>query len=231
MSSTDTASTAPAQRRDRTHFLYIAVIAAVVAGALVGGLFPEVGKALKPLGTGFVNLIKMMISPVIFCTIVLGIGSVRKAAQVGRVGGLALGYFVTMSTFALAIGLVVGNLVKPGDGLASETTYEASEGASGTVDFLLELIPTTLVSPLVGRVGAVDAVRRAARRLRHPGPRGDRLVRAARHRGLPARGVQGAGDDHVGRARSGPSAPSPRSSARPAGTRSAAWRCSWAPST
>lgn len=150
MSSTET-STTPARRRDRTHLLYIAVIAAVVLGALVGGLFPEVGKALKPLGTGFVNLIKMMISPVIFCTIVLGIGSVRKAAQVGRVGGLALAYFLTMSTFALAIGLVVGNLIQPGAGLVASTTYEAPEAPEGgTVGFLLELIPTTLVSPLTG---------------------------------------------------------------------------------
>ena len=90
-----------APKRDRTHFLYIAVIVAMVAGILVGWLFPEVGKSLKPLGTGFVNLIKMMITPIIFCTIVLGIGSVRKAAQVGKVGGLALAYFVTMSTVAL----------------------------------------------------------------------------------------------------------------------------------
>ncbi len=150
MSSTDTVSTPPAQRRDRTHFLYIAVIVAVVAGALVGGFFPALGVSLKPLGAAFVDLIKMMISPVIFCTIVLGIGSVRQAAQVGRVGGLALGYFVTMSTFALAIGLVVGNLVKPGEGLAVTTEYDAPAGAKGTVDFLLDLIPTTLVSPLTG---------------------------------------------------------------------------------
>ena len=137
-------------RRDRTHLLYLAVIAAVVAGALVGGLFPDLGKALKPLGDAFVNLIKMMISPVIFCTIVLGIGSVRQAAKVGRVGGLALGYFVTMSTFALAIGLVVGNLIQPGSGLHVTTTYKAPAAPEGgTVGFLLHLIPTTLLSPLV----------------------------------------------------------------------------------
>ena len=150
MSSTGTVSTPAEKRRDRTHLLYAAVIVAVVAGALVGGFFPGVGKDLKPLGTGFINLIKMMISPVIFCTIVLGIGSVRKAAQVGRVGGLALAYFLTMSTFALAIGLVVGNLIQPGSGLRVTTTYKATAAAEGgTVGFLLELIPTTLVSPLV----------------------------------------------------------------------------------
>jgi aerobic C4-dicarboxylate transport protein len=142
--------TPPKTRKDRTHYLYVAVILAVVLGALVGGLFPDVGVALKPLGDAFVNLIKMMISPVIFCTIVLGIGSVRQAAQVGRVGGLALCYFLIMSTFALAIGLVVGNIVQPGAGLSVDGSYEAPPGeAGGTTGFLLELIPTTLVSPLV----------------------------------------------------------------------------------
>ena len=148
-------STPPAARRERTHLLYIAVIVAVVLGALVGGFFPALGVALKPIGTGFVDLIKMMISPVIFCTIVLGIGAVRQAAKVGRVGGIALGYFITMSTFALAIGLVVGNLVQPGSGLdVSGATYEppaAEEDApEGTSGFILSIIPTTLVSPLVG---------------------------------------------------------------------------------
>ncbi|WP_255610188.1 cation:dicarboxylate symporter family transporter [Micromonospora sp. PLK6-60] len=80
----------PARRRDRTRYLYLAVIVAVLAGIAVGLLFPDVGKSLKPLGDGFVALIKMMIGPVIFCTIVLGVGSVRKAAQVGKVGGPAV---------------------------------------------------------------------------------------------------------------------------------------------
>ncbi|RKN08418.1 cation:dicarboxylate symporter family transporter [Streptomyces radicis] len=141
-----------ARRRDRTHYLYIAVILAVAAGIVVGLAFPDAGVELKPLGTGFVNLIKMMISPIIFCTIVLGIGSVRKAAKVGAVGGLALGYFVVMSTLALAVGLLVGNFLEPGSGLhITEATADAgaaqAEGASeSTVDFLLGIIPTTLVS-------------------------------------------------------------------------------------
>src|ERR687895_2492320 len=101
-----------AERRDRTHYLYVAVIVAVVLGVAVGIMAPEVGKALKPIGTGFVNLIKMMISPVIFCTIVLGVGSIRQAAKVGKVGGLALLYFIVMSTFALVIGLIVGNMLE-----------------------------------------------------------------------------------------------------------------------
>ena len=150
---TDTVVDRPV-RRDRTHWLYIAVIIAMVLGIAVGIIAPEFGVKLKWLGTAFVNLIKMMISPIIFCTIVLGIGSVRKAAQVGKVGGLALGYFLTMSTVALAIGLLVGNIVKPGAGLhltkelASSGQKAVGEEHTSTVDFILGLIPDTLVSAL-----------------------------------------------------------------------------------
>ena len=141
-----------AAKRDRTHYLYIAVIAAVLLGITVGFAAPGVAVELKPLGTGFVNLIKMMISPVIFCTIVLGVGSVRKAAKVGAVGGLALGYFMAMSTVALAIGLVVGNILHPGDGLhiteaaRSAGAAQAEGGGETTAEFLLGMIPTTMVS-------------------------------------------------------------------------------------
>lgn len=130
------------RKKDRTHWLYIAVIAAVVLGAAIGLIAPEAGIALKPLGTAFVALIKMIIAPIIFCTIVLGVGSVAKAATVGKVGGLALIYFLVMATFALVIGLVVGNLVHPGSGLDLKP-YDAAAGGSsgGAVDFLLSLIP------------------------------------------------------------------------------------------
>ncbi|MEU5912063.1 cation:dicarboxylase symporter family transporter [Micromonospora sp. NPDC047527] len=155
MDTTDSTTTpAPPVRRDRTRYLYLAVIVAVLAGIVVGLVAPEFGKELKPIGTGFVNLIKMMISPVIFCTIVLGVGSVRQAAKVGKVGGLALGYFLTMSTVALAIGLVVGNLIHPGSGLdlgqdlAGAGKAAAGDEAGGTADFLLGIIPTTLLSAL-----------------------------------------------------------------------------------
>ncbi|MGW3784526.1 cation:dicarboxylate symporter family transporter [Micromonospora chokoriensis] len=155
MDTTDsTTSPAPRVRRDRTRYLYLAVIVAVLAGIVVGLVAPDFGKELKPIGTGFVNLIKMMISPVIFCTIVLGVGSVRQAAKVGKVGGLALGYFLTMSTVALAIGLVVGNLIHPGSGLdlgqdlAGAGKAAAGDEAGGTADFLLGIIPTTLLSAL-----------------------------------------------------------------------------------
>ncbi|MFE0695882.1 cation:dicarboxylate symporter family transporter [Streptomyces sp. NPDC058869] len=141
-----------AKQRDRTHYLYIAVIAAVALGILVGFAAPGVAVELKPIGAGFVNLIKMMISPIIFCTIVLGVGSVRKAAKVGAVGGLALGYFLVMSTVALAIGLLVGNILEPGSTLhiteaAREAGAEQAGGAGeSTADFLLGIIPTTIVS-------------------------------------------------------------------------------------
>lgn len=146
----------PGRKRDRTHYLYIAVIVAVLAGILVGFAAPGVAVELKPIGSGFVDLIQMMISPVIFCTIVLGVGSVRKAAKVGAVGGLALGYFLAMSTVALAIGLVVGNVLDPGAGLnlteeaAKAGAAEAEGGSGGTVDFLIGVIPTTLFSALTG---------------------------------------------------------------------------------
>ncbi|MFE2086885.1 cation:dicarboxylate symporter family transporter [Streptomyces sp. NPDC002596] len=146
----------PAARRDRTHYLYLAVIAAVGLGILVGFVAPGFAVELKPIGTGFVNLIKMMISPIIFCTIVLGVGSVRKAAKIGKVGGLALGYFLAMSVVALAIGLVVGNVLHPGDGMHLTQTVKdvghtaASDAAEGPVDFLLGIIPTTFVSAFTG---------------------------------------------------------------------------------
>ena len=141
-------------KKDRTHYLYIAVLVAVGLGIIVGLAAPDFGAALKPIGTAFVNLIKMMIAPVIFCTIVLGVGSVRSAAQVGKVGGLALGYFLTMSTIALAIGLAVGNIVKPGSGL--DITKDVAAAGAGqvapekqtTTEFLLHTIPDTLVSSL-----------------------------------------------------------------------------------
>lgn len=155
MSDSDTRTdTAPQKPRDRTHYLYIAVIVAVALGVLVGVLFPDFALELKPLGTGFVSLITMMIQPVIFCTIVIGVGSVASAARVGKVGGLALGYFLTMSTVALAIGLVVGNLIKPGEGLnideeaASAGQAAAEEGHGSTTEFLLGIIPDSLFSSL-----------------------------------------------------------------------------------
>jgi aerobic C4-dicarboxylate transport protein len=146
----------PRPRRDRTHWLYLSVIAAVALGIAVGLVFPDFAVGLKWLGDAFVALIRMLIAPVIFCTIVLGIGSIRQAAKVGRVGGLALGYFLLMSTVALAIGLVIGNLLHPGDGLqltdalrgTGKGLVPSAEEAEGATGFILSLIPTTLLSAL-----------------------------------------------------------------------------------
>ncbi|VXB72050.1 C4-dicarboxylate transport protein [Plantibacter sp. T3] len=139
------------KRLDKTHYLYLAVIVAVLAGIVVGLAAPEFAKGLKPIGDAFVALIKMMIAPVIFCTIVIGVGSIAKAATVGKVGGLALLYFIVISTFALAIGLVVGNLIQPGAGLnLAETSYQVEGEAKSTTEFILGIIPTTLVSSLTG---------------------------------------------------------------------------------
>ena len=142
-------------RRDNTHWLYIGVIVAVIAGIVFGLVAPNVAKEFKVLGTMFVNLIKMMISPVIFCTIVLGIGSVRAAASVGKAGGIALGYFITMSTFALAVGLAVGNIIEPGHNLNIEATKTAgaeyaakADHGGGTTGFIQSIIPDTLFSAL-----------------------------------------------------------------------------------
>jgi aerobic C4-dicarboxylate transport protein len=149
-----TVDAASPPRRDRSHFLYLAVLIAIALGILVGFVFPDFAVQLKPIGTGFVNLIKMMIAPVIFCTLVLGVGSIRKAAQVGKVGGLALGYFLVMSTVALAIGLVVGNILHPGSGLhlsdklAATGQAQVAPAAKSGVDFVLGIIPDTLFSAL-----------------------------------------------------------------------------------
>ena len=155
-SGSGTAQQAAPARRDRTHWLYVAVIVAVVLGIVVGFVFPEFAVGLKWLGTAFVGLIRMLIAPVIFCTIVLGIGAIRKAASVGRIGGLALAYFLVMSTVALTIGLIVGNLLHPGEGLqisdalrgqGADLATTAEEGGR-TTEFVLGLIPTTLLSAL-----------------------------------------------------------------------------------
>ena len=142
-------------KKDRTHWLYIGVIIAVIAGIIFGLVAPGTASSFKVLGTMFVSLIKMMISPVIFCTIVLGIGSVRAAASVGKAGGLALIYFISMSTFALAVGLVVGNLIEPGQGLNIEASKgdgaafaNSAEHGHGLVGFIQSIIPETLFSAL-----------------------------------------------------------------------------------
>jgi aerobic C4-dicarboxylate transport protein len=151
MASLPLARAVKSRRFDKSHYLYMAVIAAVGLGIVVGLVFggPDgFAITLKPLGDVFVLLIKMMIAPIIFCTIVLGIGSIAKAATVGKIGGLALGYFLIMSTFALAIGLIVGNLIHPGEGLNLKDATYAADAPADTQAFLLGVVPTTLFSSL-----------------------------------------------------------------------------------
>src|SRR4051795_12782354 len=155
-SGTESPDTAAPARRDRTHWLYIAVIVAVILGIVVGFVFPHFAVSLKWLGTAFVALVRILLCPVIFCTIVLGIGALRKAASVGRIGGLALAYFLIMSTVALTIGLIVGNLLHPGSGLELSNALRGqgadlagtAKESGGTIDFILGLVPTTLFSSL-----------------------------------------------------------------------------------
>src|SRR5581483_11552683 len=108
----------PAVRHHQAWYkiLYIQVLIAIFVGVLVGHFKPDLGKELKPLGDGFIALIKMMIAPVIFCTVVHGISSMGDLKRVGRVGLKTLVYFEVVSTIALAVGLLVGELLKPGAG-------------------------------------------------------------------------------------------------------------------
>ena len=99
-----------------TKHLYFWVLLAIVAGGLLGHFEPAFAVKLKPLGDGFISLVKMLISPIIFCTVVLGIAGAGDIKKVGRVGGKALVYFEVVSTLALAVGLLVMNLVRPGAG-------------------------------------------------------------------------------------------------------------------
>ena len=132
--------------------LYVQVLFAIVLGVLVGVFYPKLGVDLKPLGDGFIKLIKMIIAPVIFCTVVAGIAGMQDMKKVGRVGGKALLYFEIVSTFALAIGLIVANVIRPGDGFnADPTKLDASSIAQfqnksqTTTEFLLNIIPNTFV--------------------------------------------------------------------------------------
>jgi aerobic C4-dicarboxylate transport protein len=134
--------------------LYVQVLFAIVVGILLGVFYPELATKMKPLGDGFIKLIKMIIAPVIFCTVVAGIAGMQDMKKIGRVGGKALLYFEVVSTFALAIGLIVANVIRPGDGFnANPATldtkaiaqYTDKAHSQNTVDFLLNIIPNTFV--------------------------------------------------------------------------------------
>jgi len=136
--------------------LYVQVLIGVTLGILVGVFWPQVGADMKPLGDAFIKLIKMVFAPIIFATVVLGIAKMENMKELGRVGVRALIYFEVLSTFALVLGLVVVNLVQPGQGMnvdpatldaqaISSYTAAAANGSGGFTDFLLHVIPGSVV--------------------------------------------------------------------------------------
>ncbi len=134
--------------------LYVQVLFAIACGVLLGYFEPKMGVDLKPLGDGFIKLVKMIIAPVIFCTVVHGIAGMQDMKKVGRVGGKALLYFEIVSTFALLIGLVVANVAKPGAGFNADLStldtkavegFAAKAHAQSTVEFILNIIPNTFI--------------------------------------------------------------------------------------
>ncbi|HEY4958578.1 MAG TPA: dicarboxylate/amino acid:cation symporter [Caldimonas sp.] len=134
--------------------LYFQVITAIVIGVLLGYFYPQTGEAMKPLGDGFIKLIKMIIAPIIFCTVVVGIAGMEDMKKVGKTGGLALMYFEIVSSIALIVGLTIINLVKPGEGMNIDVTsldtksiaaYTKPGQMATTTDFLLNIIPGTVV--------------------------------------------------------------------------------------
>jgi aerobic C4-dicarboxylate transport protein len=142
----------PAAKNPLYRSLYFQVVCAVIAGVLLGHFYPAAGAEMKPLGDGFIKLIKMMIAPIIFCTVVIGIAGMEDMKKVGKTGGLALLYFEVVSTFALIIGLVLVNTFKPGAGMnidpstldtKSLTAYTGPGKMVGTTDFILNIIPNS----------------------------------------------------------------------------------------
>lgn len=134
--------------------LYVQVLFAIAAGIALGHYYPETGEAMKPLGDGFIKLIKMIIAPIIFVTVVHGIAAMRDVKKVGRVGVKALIYFEIVTTIALAIGLIVGNIAQPGAGMNVDVSTIDTKDIAGfvskaqdesTVGFLLDIIPRTMI--------------------------------------------------------------------------------------
>ncbi len=141
------------QKRFYQH-LYVQVLSAITAGIILGYFYPDAGVAMKPLGDGFIKLIKMIITPVIFCTVVIGIAGMEDLKKVGRVGAKALLYFEVITSLALAIGLTVVNVIQPGTGFNADVTkldtkvltaFTTQAKAHTTADFILNIIPSSVV--------------------------------------------------------------------------------------
>ncbi len=149
----------PARKQKWYQILYVQVLFAIVIGVGLGYFYPQLGESMKPLGDGFIKLVKMIIAPVIFLTVTTGIAGMSDMKKVGRVAGKAMIYFLTFSTLALIIGLVVSNVVQPGAGMNVDpasldgkvvATYVDKAHESSLTGFLMNIIPTTLLSPFVG---------------------------------------------------------------------------------
>jgi aerobic C4-dicarboxylate transport protein len=152
--STAPVTAVPAPHKPMYTHLYFQVLTAIVIGVLLGHFYPHVAEQMKPFGDGFIKLIKMLIAPIIFCTVVHGIASMDDMKKVGRVGLKALIYFEVVTTFALIVGLIVVNVLRPGDGMnidprtidtKSIQVYTTKAGQESTVDFLMRIIPNTVV--------------------------------------------------------------------------------------
>ncbi len=142
-----------ASQASKSKSLYIQVIIGVVAGALLGHFWPQIGVLMQPFGEGFIKLVRMIIAPIIFVTVVVGIAKLSDAKEVGRIGLKAIVYFEVMTTIAMLIGLIVGHVIRPGEGLnISAASLDASAVArythaphETTVDFIMNIIPDTVV--------------------------------------------------------------------------------------
>ncbi|MFV0279778.1 MAG: dicarboxylate/amino acid:cation symporter [Rhodoblastus sp.] len=152
MASSVAAAPAPAERKPLYKLLYVQVLTAIVLGVLVGWLFPAfaTNEWVKAMGDGFIKLIKMVITPIIFCTVVSGISHIQEAKKVGRVAVKALIYFEIVSTFALALGLFIGNIVKPGAGFSgahgnADAVKQFTGKAQSSVEFVMHIIPDSVV--------------------------------------------------------------------------------------
>jgi aerobic C4-dicarboxylate transport protein len=148
----------PAARKQLWAELYVQVLAAILIGGLIGHVFPATGEAMKPLGDAFIKLVKMIIAPVIFLTITLGIAHMRDLGKLGGVVLKAFGYFITVSTLALIVGLIVANVVQPGAGFdanpaeldaAAVKGYAAKSHELTVQGFLLDIIPETVAGAFV----------------------------------------------------------------------------------
>ena len=151
-------SAQPIKKQKFYQILYVQVIFAIVVGILLGHFFSHTGEAMKPLGDAFIKIVKMIIAPVIFLTVVTGIAGMTNMKKVGRVAGKSFVYFLTFSTLALLVGMLVANVIQPGSHLNIDpatldagkvSTYVDKAKDSSVVGFLMNIIPDTVVSPLV----------------------------------------------------------------------------------